>query len=303
MLKNAKACENSRLFHPHPIPGMQNPLVYLNGNLTPLSDAKISVLDRGFIFGDGIYEAIPVYARNMFCAEQHLARLFRSLTAIGMTNPHTKTEWLNLITQVIKAHPADDQMVYLQVTRGVAKRGHAFPADITPTVFIMTNPLVLPSAESLTQGVACVSMHDQRWLHCEIKSISLLGNILAAQYAAEHTATETIQFRDGWLTEGSSSNVWIVKDGVLMAPPKNNLILEGIRYGLLEEICSALQIPFSARTISRAEVFEADEVLLTSASKEILPVTTIDGKTIGTGQPGPLFTQLYAAYQEWKKRA
>jgi D-alanine transaminase len=282
---------------------MHNSLVYLNGTFTPLSEAKISVLDRGFIFGDGIYEVIPIYARAMFRAEQHLARLFRSLAAIGITNPHTKPEWIDLIQQVIKQHPSDDQMVYLQVTRGVAKRAHAFPADVTPTVFIMSNPLVLPSEANRANGIACVSMEDKRWLRCEIKSISLLGNVLAAQYAAEHEATETIQFRDDFLTEGSSSNVWIVKDGVLMAPPKDNLILEGIRYSLLEEMCASLEIPFTARKISRAEVFAADEVLLTSASKEVLPVVSIDGKTIGAGRPGAIFHQLYAAYQQWKKPA
>lgn len=282
---------------------MPDSVVYLNGVFTPLSQAKISVLDRGFIFGDGIYEVIPVYARAMFRANQHLARLFRNLEAIGIANPHSISEWISLIEHIIKVQSSDDQMVYLQVTRGAAKRAHAFPADVTPTVFIMTNPLVLPSLESRTKGVACVSMEDKRWLRCDIKSTSLLGNVLAAQYAAEHDATETIQFRDGFLTEGSSSNVWIVKEGVLMAPPKDNLILEGIRYELLEEMCTSLDIPFVARRITREDVLAADEVLLTSASKEILPVISIDKGIIGTGQPGVIFNQLYSAYQQWKKPA
>jgi len=282
---------------------MPDSVVYLNGVFTPRSQAKISVLDRGFIFGDGIYEVIPVYARAMFRANQHLARLFRNLEAIGIANPHSISEWISLIEHIIKAQSSDEQMVYLQVTRGVAKRAHAFPGDVTPTVFIMTNPLVLPSLESRTKGVACVSMEDKRWLRCDIKSTSLLGNVLAAQYAVEHDATETIQFRDDFLTEGSSSNVWIVKDGVLMAPPKDNLMLEGIRYQLLEEICASLDIPFIARKITRAEVVAADEVLLTSASKEVLPVVSIDGNIIGTGQPGLVFLQLYSAYQQWKKPA
>jgi D-alanine transaminase len=246
---------------------------------------------------------IPIYARTLFRAEQHLARLFRSLSAIGITNPHSKSEWIHLIKQVVQTHPLDDQMVYVQVTRGVAKRAHAFPAETTSTVFIMTNPLVLPSAASYQEGVACVSMEDKRWLHCEIKSISLLGNVLAAQYAREQDAVETIQFRDNFLTEGSSSNVWIVKNGVLMAPPKDNLILEGIRYGLLEEMCTEQNIPFTARKITRSDVFGADEVLLTSASKEVLPVVSIDDKTIGNGRPGPIFNQLYTTYQQWKKAA
>ncbi|HJU71050.1 MAG TPA: D-amino acid aminotransferase [Paucimonas sp.] len=279
---------------------MQDPLVYLNGAMTPLSEARIPVLDRGFIFGDGVYEVIPIYARRPFRPEQHMARLFRSLAAIRISNPHTKEQWMALIDAVVKAHPEDDQMVYIQVTRGVAKRGHAFPKDTMPTVFIMTNPIVLPSAEVRASGVACVSMEDKRWLHCEIKSISLLGNVLAAQHAAENDAVETIQFRDGFLTEGSSSNAWIVKDGKLMAPPKDNLILEGIRYGLIEELCAAGGIPFEARRIPRLEVFAADEVLLSSATKEVLPVVSIDGQRIGNGNPGPIYHKLYAAYQAAK---
>lgn len=279
---------------------MHDTLVYLNGALTPLSEAKIPVLDRGFIFGDGIYEVIPIYGRKMFRAEQHLARLFRSLAAIRIANPHSKEQWLALIDQVVTAHPADDQMVYLQVTRGVAKRAHAFPAECTPTVFIMSNPIVLPSAAARESGVACVSMEDKRWLRCEIKSVSLLGNVLAAQHAAEHDAVESIQFRDGYLTEASASNVWIVKDGVLMGPPKDNLILEGIRYGLIEELCAAHGIPLQARRIAREDVFAADEVLLSSATKEVLAVADIDGHAIGNGKPGPIYRQLYQAYQAAK---
>ena len=279
---------------------MSEPLVYLNGAMTPIADAKVSVLDRGFIFGDGIYEVIPIYARRMFRAEQHMARLFRSLASIGISNLHGEAEWLTLIDQVVASHPADDQMVYLQVTRGVARRGHAFPADTVPTVFIMTNPIVLPSPAVRAAGVACVSMEDRRWLRCEIKSTSLLGNVLAAQHAVENDAVEAIQFRDGFLTEASSSNVWIVKDGVLMGPPKDNLILEGIRYGLIEELCAAAGMPLQTRRIARAEVFSADEVLLSSATKEVLPVVRIDGQLVGNGAPGPVYDKLYAAYQAAK---
>jgi D-alanine transaminase len=280
---------------------MQDPVVYLNGEMTPLSEAKIPVLDRGFIFGDGVYEVVPMYARKMFRAKQHLARLFRSLQSIGIPNPHSEEDWLALVDKVASGYPADDQLIYIQVTRGVAKRAHAFPKEVTPTVFIMTNQLTLPTAEAREKGVACVSMDDRRWLRCEIKSVSLLGNVLAAQHAAENEAVEAVQFRDGFLTEASASNVWVVKDGKLMAPPKDNLILEGIRYGLLEGLSQRSGIAFEARRITREEVFAADEVLLTSASKEVLPVVTIDGETIGNGKPGPVFQKLYAAYQEAKK--
>lgn len=280
---------------------MQDPLVYLNGELMLLSEAKIPVLDRGFIFGDGVYEVVPMYARKLFRVGQHMTRLFRSLKSIRIHNPHSEKEWMALIDKVVSAHPSDDQLVYIQVTRGVAKRGHAFPKDeVTPTVFIMTSPLTLPSAQARETGVACVSLEDKRWLRCDIKSISLLGNVLAAQHAAENNVAETIQFRDGFLTEAASSNVWIVKDGKLMAPPKDNLILEGIRYGLIEELCAAGGIPFESRRILRDEVFTADEVMLSSAGREILAVIMIDGQTIGNGKPGSIYHKLYAAYQAAK---
>jgi len=280
---------------------MNDPIVYLNGDMTPLSEARIPVLDRGFIFGDGVYEVIPMYARKPFRGTHHIARLFRSLGTIGITNPHSEAEWLALIDRVVQANDLSDQIVYIQVTRGVAKRGHAFPKDpVTPTVFMMTSPLAVPSAEVRAKGVACVTMQDKRWLNCQIKSTSLLGNVLAAQYAAEHEVAEAIQFRDGFLSEASSSNVWIVKDGKLSAPPKDNLILEGIRYGLIEELCKSQGIVFEARRITQEEVFAADEVLLSSATKEVLPVVTIDDKSVGNGKPGPVFAKLYAAYQDAK---
>lgn len=276
---------------------MDDPLVYLNGDITPLSQARIPVLDRGFIFGDGVYEVIPVYRRKLFRAEHHLARLFRSLAAVGITNPHDKDHWMTQIGHIVTSYPGDQQMVYIQVTRGAAKRSHAFPEKAKPTVFIMTNMLPSIADTVRARGVACVTMEDKRWLRCEIKSTSLLGNVLAAQHAVEHEVTEAIQFRDDYLTEASSSNVWIAKDGKLYAPPADNLILEGIRYGLIEEICHAKGITFEARRITRDEVFAADEVLLSSATKEILAVTRIDGHTIGNGVPGPIYQALYDAYQ------
>jgi D-alanine transaminase len=279
---------------------MSEPVVFLNGELLPLSEARIPVLDRGFIFGDGIYEVIPLYNGKPFRGAQHLARLARSLASIGIPNPYTEAEWLARIDSVVKANGLTDQMIYMQVTRGVAKRAHAFPKDVTPTVLIMTNAMALPPAAAVEQGVACVTMDDRRWLNCQIKSTSLLGNVLAAQVAAEAGVTEAIQFRDGYLTEASSSNVWIVKHGRVCAPPKDNLILEGIRYGLMEELCQAMDISIEARRIARDEVFGADEVMISSASKELLPVVSIDGQTIGAGKPGPVFQRLYAAYQAAK---
>ena len=266
-----------------------------------MSQANVSVLDRGFIFGDGIYDVIPVYQREMFRPMQHLERLTRSLASVGIDNIYSNEQWLRIIANLMENSEGSDLLVYIQVTRGVApRRAHAFPLNTQPTVFIMVNAMSAPSKEMRERGVACVTMQDMRWLHCDIKSTSLLGNVLAAQNAAQHGAVETIQFRDGFLTEASASNVWIVKNQTLLGPKKNNLVLEGIRYGLFEELCAKHVIPFEMRAIAQDEVFAADEVLLSSATKEILPVTLIDSKPVGLGKPGPMYAKLYAIYQEAK---
>ena len=280
---------------------MNEQVVYLNGQFVPLSQANVSVLDRGFIFGDGIYEVIPVYRRQMFRPLQHLERLTRSLASVGIDNIYSNEQWLRIIANLMENSEGSDLLVYIQMTRGVApRRAHAFPLNTKPTVFIMVNAMSTPSKEMRERGVACVTMQDMRWLHCDIKSTSLLGNVLAAQNAAQHSAVETIQFRDGFLTEAAASNVWIVKNQTLLGPNKNNLVLEGIRYGLFEELCAQHVIPFEMRAIAQDEVFAADEVLLSSATKEILPVTLIDSKPVGLGKPGPMYAKLYAIYQEAK---
>ena len=286
-----------------------NPTVYLNGEWGPLLEARIPVLDRGFIFGDGVYEVVPLYAQDdggrlPFRLTQHLARLARSLGKIRIDNPFDDAGWRALISRAIEANAGPgDALVYVQVTRGVAKRrGHAFPAGITPTVFVMLSPLVLPSAASRAQGAVAVTAEDKRWLHCDIKSVSLLGNVLMAQHAAENDALETIQLRDGLLTEGSSSNVWVVKSGTLLGAPRGPRILEGIRYGLVEELAAEAGIPFEERDITEAELRAADEVMISSATKEVMPITTLDGKRVGGGRPGPVYAALYDAYQRAKAR-
>jgi D-alanine transaminase len=279
---------------------MNEQVVYLNGQFLPISQASVSVLDRGFIFGDGIYDVIPVYQRKLFRPQQHLDRLTRSLAAVGIDNIYSHEQWLQIISNLLEKSEVADLLVYIQVTRGVAIRSHAFPLNTKPTVFIMVNAMSPPSKETRERGVACVTMQDLRWLRCDIKSTSLLGNVLAAQNAAQHSALETIQFRDGYLTEASASNVWIVKNHTLLGPKKNNLVLEGIRYGLFEELCEKHGIPMEMRAISQEEVFAADEVLLSSATKEVLPVILIDSKPVGLGKPGPMYAKLYAIYQEAK---
>ncbi len=274
-------------------------IVYLNGEYRRLGDARISVLDRGFIFGDGIYDVVPAYSGRPFRMDGHLARLERSLAAIRIQVDMARQDWEALVLDLIRRSGLGDCMVYIQVTRGVARRDHAFPSSgVTPTVFCMVSPFERPDAHCREQGVRAVSIPDLRWLHCEIKSVSLLGNVLAKQAAVDAGVDEVLQFRDDMLTEGSSCNIWVVRDGRLLAPPRSNLILEGIRYSLIEELASQTGIDFQARPISRAEVASADEIMLTSATREILPITELDGKPVGTGRPGPVYQVLRAAYDE-----
>ena len=277
-------------------------MVFLNGKFLPIEQAMVPVLDRGFIFGDGVYELIPVYSRAPFRMDDHLARLERSLGAVRIKNPYTREKWREIILQLVAQQPWDDQAVYFQVTRGVAKRDHAFPAGAEPTVFVMCNPLVNPPRELVEKGGSAVSAVDNRWLRCDIKSISLIGNCLLRQVSADAGAQETILFRDGKLTEASASNVFIVKRGVLASPPKSNLILPGITYDVVTEIAQAGKIPLEFRDITEAEVRNADEVWVTSSSKEILAIVTLDGNPVGDGRPGPLFKRAYALYQEFKAK-
>jgi D-alanine transaminase len=277
--------------------------VYLNGRFLPLEDAKISVLDRGFIYGDGVYELIPVYSRKPFRLKQHLARLQRSLDGIRLANPHSDTEWERIIRDLIARMPFDDQGVYFQVTRGVAKRDHAFPTGTAPTVFMMSNPLALPSAEQVERGVAVVTAKDERWLHCDLKTISLLGNVLARQLAVDGGAAEAVLFRDGHLTEASASNVLIVREGVVVAPPKDNQILPGITYDAAFELAREGGLAVEIRPIPREEALHADEMWLSSSTKEILAVTIVDGQPFAGGHPGPLFRKIYALFQASKLTA
>ena len=277
-------------------------MVFLNGRFVPLEQATVPVLDRGFIFGDGVYELIPVYSRAPFRMDEHLARLERSLAAVRIANPYPRDRWRSIILELVAQQPWEDQGVYLQVTRGVAKRDHAFPAGVEPTVFAMSNPLVNPPRELVEKGVAAVSAPDNRWLRCDIKSISLIGNVLLRQQSADAGAAETILFRDGILTEASASNVFVAKNGLVLSPPKSNLILPGITYDVVVEIAQQLGLPLEFRDIREAEVRAADELWVTSSSKEILAVVELDGKPVGDGKPGALFRRAWEGYQEFKRR-
>ncbi|AIL32003.1 D-amino acid aminotransferase [Basilea psittacipulmonis] len=273
--------------------------VYLNGEFLPLSQAKISVLDRGFIFGDGIYEVVPAYKGKPFRLDEHVARLMRSLSKIKLETGKTAEDWKALMKAMIDRSDYENTFVYLQVTRGVAKRDHAFPRPaVAPTIFMIASPFDRPSEHYREDGLRTVSMEDVRWLHCDIKSVSLLGNVLAKEYALEREVDDVIQFRDGYLSEASSANIWVVKGGKLLAPVRDNLILEGIRYGFIEELAKKVGVPFEARKISKEEVAQADEIMFTSATKEILPITEHDGKAVNGGKPGPVYRQLRQAYDE-----
>ncbi|HSV52035.1 MAG TPA: aminotransferase class IV [Burkholderiaceae bacterium] len=284
---------------------------YLNGEYTTLQNAKISVMDRGFIFGDGVYEVVPVYGGAPFRLAQHLARLDRSLAELRITNPLTHAGWLEVASKLLSSYAASvgtpvkelDQLVYIQITRGVAMRDHVMPADMTPTVFVMTNVMKPPSAQERSDGVACVTAEDFRWQKAHIKSTSLLGAVFSRQISADAGAVETVMFRDDTLSEAAACNVWVVKNGRVMGSPKGNLVLEGIRYGLIEELCREAGIPFELRSITRNEVLSADELLLSSATKEVLAIATLDGAPVGNGRPGPIYEKLHAGYQRAKRQS
>ncbi|MFZ2302527.1 MAG: D-amino acid aminotransferase [Gallionella sp.] len=277
--------------------------IYLNGQYMPIEDAKISVLDRGFIFGDGVYEVIPVYSRKAFRLAEHLRRLQHSLDGIKLANPHSDSEWAAIIDKLVACNAAQDQYLYLHITRGVAKRDHAFPKPpVAPTVFMMSNPLLTPPADLLQSGIACITAPDNRWLRCDIKSIALLPNVLLRQMAVDAGCAETILVRNNeFMTEGAASNIFAVKNGTLLAPPKDNLMLPGITYDVVLELAAANGIPHEVRRVAVAEVFGADELLLTSSTKEVLPITLLDGKPVGSGKPGAMFARLHALYQDFKR--
>jgi D-alanine transaminase len=276
--------------------------VYLNGQFKPLAEAGVSPLDRGFLYGDGVYEVIPVYSRRPFRIDEHLTRLQATLDGIRLANPLTVDAWKSVIFKLIAAAPWEDQSVYLQVTRGADdKRDHAFPpASVAPTVFAFASPLVTPSVEQRTRGVSAITVADERWARCDLKVLSLLANVLARQAAVEHGCTEALLIRDGYLKEGAASNIFIVKDGVLLAPPKTRLMLPGITYDVILELAATHGQTVDVREVTEMELRHADEVWMTSSTKEILPITTLDGQPVGNGQPGPVAARMWQWYQDFK---
>ncbi|ESS71865.1 D-alanine aminotransferase Dat [Methyloglobulus morosus KoM1] len=277
---------------------MQTETVYLNGEYLALADAKISVMDRGFLFGDGVYEVIPAYAGKLFRLEDHLERLDNSLKSIRLQNPHSHEQWRTILSPLLKN--GQDQSVYLQITRGVApKRDHAFPQKVTPTVFAMVSGITPHSDPD--NGVKAVSMEDSRWKLCDTKAITLLANVLLRQAAVEQGCAEAILFKDGYLTEGAASNVFAVIDGILVTAPKSPAILPGITRDVILEIARKNDIPSSEQAIAKADIQKASELWITSSTREIIPVVELDGEKIADGKPGLVWKMFYKLFQEYKQ--
>jgi D-alanine transaminase len=276
--------------------------VYLDGRFLPLAEAAVSPLDRGFLYGDGVYELVPVYSRRPFRLGEHLARLQATLASIRLANPLDTAGWQAVVERLIAEAPWEDQSIYLQVTRGADdKRDHAFPpAGVPPTVFAFSSPLVTTPADIRAKGVAAITVADDRWARCNLKVVSLLANVLARQQAVDAGCAEALLIRDGLLKEGAASNIFVVKDGVLLAPPKTSFMLPGITYDVILELAARHGQPVEIREIGEAELRAADEVWMTSSTKEVLAITTLDGVPVGTGRPGPLAGRMWQWYQDFK---
>ena len=278
-------------------------LCYLNGEQLPLDQARVSVLDRGFLLGDGVYEVIPAYGGRLFRLAEHLERLQASLDGVRIPNPLNDEQWDDAIEALLAANGGGDQSVYLQVTRGpAAKRDHAFPAEVNPTVFIMTNPMSAPPAEQREEGIEVVTLADNRWLRCNLKTIALLPNVLLRQEALDRGTTEAILVRDGLATEGAATNFFLVKEGVVVTPPKSHQLLPGITRDLVLELARAEGVACEERNVAEEELSNADELWITSSTKEILPATTLNDAPVGDGKPGPVYKKMIAVYQEYKAR-
>lgn len=276
-------------------------IVYLNGDFIPIEEARISVLDRGFLFGDGVYEVIPAYGGHLLRLKEHLQRLQNSLDAIRLFNPLSTQQWMDVLQHIIEKNDGVDQSVYLHISRGVAaKRDHAFPAETRPTVFVMATPLYPMDKQDLMQGVAAITLDDIRWRACNIKATALLANAMLRQQAVDAGAAEAILIRDGYATEGAASNVFVVKNNVLITPPNGPTLLPGITRDLVLELAKQHGIACEERAISEAELKHADEIWLTSSTREILPVLTLDNHPVGKGVFGPIWDRMIDIFQDYK---
>lgn len=279
------------------------PTIYLNGKFLPPEQAMVSVMDRGYLFGDGVYEVIPVYNGKAFRLDAHLKRLHNSLAGIRIREPMSTAEWRAMIEGLLAQNPGEDQYIYLQVTRGVApKRDHAFDDSLVPAVFAMVNPIAPADPSVARDGIKAITLDDIRWHACNIKAITLLPNALLRQQAIDAGATEAILIRNGYATEGAASNLFIVKRGLLITPPKGPQLLPGITRDVILELAANNAVPYREADITEAELRDADEIWMTSSTKEILPVTTLDGKAVGNGKPGAVYQRMSALYSDYKEQ-
>lgn len=277
---------------------MTNNTVYLNGQYLPLPEAKISVLDRGFLFGDGVYEVIPAYRGKLFHFADHIARLENSLRLIRLENPHSGEQWLDLLQPLL--NPNLNQYIYLQITRGVGpKRDHAFPANVQPTVFAMCSDI--ESSNAANDGVKAISLDDTRWQFCNIKATALLANVLLRQQAIDSGCAEAILIKDGYVTEGAASNVFAVIDGTLVTPPKDQAILPGITRDVILQLSQANNITCHEGVISLEALKTASEIWITSSIREILPVVELDSEKVAEGSPGPIWAAMNQLFQVYKQ--
>lgn len=278
------------------------PTIYLNGAFLPPNQAMVSVMDRGYLFGDGVYEVIPAYNGKPFRLDAHLQRLHNSLAEIRIREPMSTAEWRAMILELLEQNPGTDQSIYLQVTRGVApKRDHAFDDSLVPSVYAMVTPIAASDPAVARDGIKTITLADIRWHACNIKAITLLANVLLRQQAVDAGAAEAILLRDGYATEGAASNLFIVKRGLLITPPKSSQLLPGITRDVILELAANNALPYREGDISEAELRDADEIWMTSSTKEILPVTTLDDAPVGNGKPGAVYQRmsgLYGAYKE-----
>jgi D-alanine transaminase len=278
-------------------------IAYLNDEYLPLEQARVSVLDRGFLFADGVYEVIPVYGGRLFRLDQHLDRLDASLNGIRLANPLARAQWRAVLTRLVDMNGGGEQSVYFQITRGAAaKRDHLFPANVPPTVFAMSSPLKALDPRWLKEGANVVVIPDIRWQYCHLKTISLLPNVLMRQLAEDRGADEAILIRDGRATECTVSNLFIVSKGGVITPPKSEYLLPGITRDLLLELARQHGMPWREQEIAESELAAADEIWITSSSKEVIPATRLNGNKVGDGRPGPVWRRMFDHYQEYKNR-
>ncbi|MDE2272596.1 MAG: D-amino acid aminotransferase [Gammaproteobacteria bacterium] len=279
------------------------PLAYFNGDYPPLAEVRISPLDRGFLFGDGVYEVIPAYAGRLFHLPAHLQRLQSSLDGIRLRNPHSVSDWAALLTELVQKNGGGDQALYLQVTRGADRsRDHGFPHGIAPTVFAMCAPLAPLPAELLQHGAHVITLDDIRWRRCDIKTTALLGNVLLRQSAVDAHCQEAVLVRDGYATEGTASSLFIVQQGVILTPPKSQDLLPSITRDVILQLAQQQHMACQEARIPVAQVRKAEEIWFASSTREVYAVTGLDGRAVGDGRPGALWRRVYTLFQQHKQQ-